>query len=383
MATAPEDRPLPDQVDGAPHPRETRQIYGQDAAAAEFLDSFNGGRMHSGWLITGPRGVGKATLAWKIAGFLLSHPPEAPDAGLFGDAPPPAHSLDVDPDHPDMRLLASGAHPRLFVLRRGWDDKTDKLKTVITVEEVRKLRGFFGLSAADGGRRVVIVDAADEMNVNAANAMLKLLEEPPEGATILMVAHQPSRLLPTIRSRCRVLRCGLLPPGDMAQALSQADSHTDAPGALAALTGGSVGEAIRLINLDGLAIYADLVGLFDSATGFDRPRAIKLAESCAGRTAEARFTLTLDLIDRFLSRAARTGLEGSPADQGAPGEARLLARLAPDARAARAWATLAQEVSDRTRHGKAVNLDPALLILDTVLRIEQTAQGTVADATTA
>ena len=128
---------------------------------------------------------------------------------------------------------------------------------------------------------------------------------------------------------------------------------------------------------------AELVGLFDSATGFDRPRAIKLAESCAGRTAEARFTLTLDLIDRFLSRAARAGLAGPPADQGAAGEARLLARLAPDARAARAWATLAQEVSDRTRHGKAVNLDPALLILDTVLRIEQTAQRTVADATTA
>jgi DNA polymerase-3 subunit delta' len=383
MATAPEDRPLPDQVAGAPHPRETRQLFGQDAAQADFLDSFNGGRLHSGWLITGPRGVGKATLAWKIAGFLLSQPAEAPEEGVFGDAPPAPDRLNVDPDHPDMRLLASGAHPRLFVLRRGWDEKADKLKTVITVEEVRKLRGFFGMSATDGGRRVVIVDAADEMNVNAANAILKLLEEPPRGATILMVAHQPSRLLPTIRSRCRVLRCSMPAAQDMAAALAQADSHTDAPEALAALTGGSVGEAIRLINLEGLSLYSELVGVLDAPAGFDRPRAIRLAESCTGRNSDARFTLVLDLIDRFLSRAARSGLEGPPADQGAPGEARLLARLAPDARAARIWATLAQEVSDRTRHGKAVNLDPALLILDTLFRIEQTAQSTVANATTA
>lgn len=383
MATAPEDRPLPDQIDGAPHPRETPMLIGQDAAQAGFLDSFNTGRLHSGWLITGPRGVGKATLAWKIAGFLLAQPIEEAGGGLFGDAPPAPDRLDVDPDHPDMRLLASGAHPRLFVLRRGWDEKADRLRAQITVEEVRKLRGFFAMSAADGGRRVVIVDAADEMNVNAANAILKLLEEPPEGATILMVAHQPSRLLPTIRSRCRELRCGLLGPDDMATALTQAGCQTDAPDALAALTGGSVGEAIRLVNLDGLALYGELISVLEGLPGFDRPRAIKLAESCTGRNSETRFALMLDLIDRFLSRTARAGLAGPPASQGAAGEARLLARLSPHDRAARAWADLAQEVSDRTRHGKAVNLDPALLVLDTLFRIEQTAQHSAATTTTA
>ncbi|PWG16066.1 DNA polymerase III subunit delta' [Salibaculum griseiflavum] len=383
MATAPEDRPLPDQIDGAPHPRETPMLIGQDAAQAGFLDSFNTGRLHSGWLITGPRGVGKATLAWKIAGFLLAQPIEEAGGGLFGDAPPAPDRLDVDPDHPDMRLLASGAHPRLFVLRRGWDEKADRLRAQITVEEVRKLRGFFAMSAADGGRRVVIVDAADEMNVNAANAILKLLEEPPEGATILMVAHQPSRLLPTIRSRCRELRCGLLGPDDMATALTQAGCQTDAPDALVALTGGSVGEAIRLVNLDGLALYGELISVLEGLPGFDRPRAIKLAESCTGRNSETRFALMLDLIDRFLSRTARAGLAGPPASQGAAGEARLLARLSPHDRAARAWADLAQEVSDRTRHGKAVNLDPALLVLDTLFRIEQTAQHSAATTTTA
>lgn len=374
MATAPEDRQYADQIEGAPHPRETPVLFGQDHAQAEFLDSFNTGRLHSGWMITGPRGVGKATLAWKIAAFLLAQPGVDQGGGLFGDAAPLPDRLDIDADHPDMRLLQSGAHPRLFLLRRGWNEKTDKLQAQISVEEVRKLKNFFGMSAADGGRRVVIVDAADEMNVNAANAILKLLEEPPAQSTILMVAHQPSRLLPTIRSRCRELRCGLLPPEEITQALTQADIHSDAPDALAALTGGSVGEAVRLVNLDGLALYSELIGVLEGIPNFDRPRAIKLADSCTGKAGETRFALLLDLLDQFLTRLARAGLMGPPAIQAAPGEARLLARLCPHDRAAREWATIAQAISERTRHGKAVNLDPASLVLDTLFRIEETAR---------
>ncbi|KPP93839.1 MAG: DNA polymerase III delta' subunit HolB [Rhodobacteraceae bacterium HLUCCA08] len=378
MATAPEDRPLPDQVDGAPHPRQTARLIGQAAAERDFLDAHATGRMHSGWLITGPLGVGKATLAWRLATFLLATPAQADD-GLFG-APPPPTTLDVAPDHPDARLVQSGAHPRLFVLRRGWDDKADRLRTRITVDEVRKLRNFFAMSATDGGRRVVIVDAADEMNVNAANAILKLLEEPPAHAVLLLVAHQPSRLLPTIRSRCRELRCKLLAAPEMTAALDQAGIRTDAPEALAALANGSVGEAVRLANLDGLPLYADLVRLFEGLPRLDRPAAIKLAESCAGRAADTRYALMLDLLDLFLARTARAGLTGEPPVQGAPGEARLLTRLSPDARAARTWAVLAQDVSDRTRHGRAVNLDPAALLLDTLLRIEAAAKSATAPA---
>lgn len=371
-ATALEDRPLPDQIDGAPHPSETPLLFGQSRAEADFLEAFSTGRLHSGWLITGPQGVGKATLAWRMAAFLLSQPLVAAD-DMFG-APPAPTSLDVADDHPDMRLILSGAHPRLFVLRRAWDDKGDKLKSVITVDEVRKLKAFFGMSAADGGRRVVIVDPADEMNVNAANAILKLLEEPPADAVILMIAHQPSRLLPTIRSRCRELRCGLLGADDVAAALAQADIQTDASEALTALSAGSVGEAIRLTNLDGLALYGELIALLGTLPTIDRPRAIKLADSCLGKSGTTRFALTLDLIDKFLARVARAGLQGPPAVQAAQGEALLLSKLAPHDGAARRWAALAQEVTDRTRHGKAVNLDPAALILDTLFRIEEVAR---------
>jgi len=358
--------PEPDRIAGAPHPRETAVLYGQNAAQAEFLAAQGSGRMHSGWLVTGPRGVGKATLAWRIATFLLS----APEPGMFGDP-----TLDVDPQHPDARLIQSGAHPRLSLIRRPWDDKTKKLKTEITVEAVRGLKTFFQMSAADGGHRVVIVDAADEMNRSAANAILKELEEPPANCTILLIAHQPARLLPTIRSRCRELRCARLSGADLAQALAQAGHQVEGADSLATLAAGSAGDAIRLLQHDGLALYADLIKTLSGLPHVDRPAALRLADACVGRGAEARYAMTLDLIDLFLARAAKAGLTGEPAAQGAPGEARLLTRIAPDDRAARAWAQLQQTLTDRSRHGQAVNLDPASLILDMIFKIEETAQG--------
>lgn len=368
--------PEPDRVPGAPHPRETPVLFGQDMAQSEFLAAFGSGRVHSGWLITGPPGIGKATLAWKIATFLLADPGDAGE-DMFG-APPPPSTLALDPDHPDARLVQSGAHPRLFVVRRPVDDK-GTLKTEITVDAVRPLKQFFHMSAADGGRRVVIVDAADELNRSAANAILKELEEPPACTTILLIAHQPSRLLPTIRSRCRVLRCAPLDGADLGQALDQAgfEAGQQAGGAeaLAALAEGSPGAAIRLLGHDGLAIYAELVKLAEAMPNMPRGPALKLADSCVGRPNADRFALVLDLLDRLLSRVARAGALGEPGVQAAPGEARALTRLAPTPDAARGWADLQQQLSARMRHGRAVNLDPAALILDTLLAIEATARG--------
>jgi len=302
--------------------------------------------------------------------FLLA---ETADDGLFG-APPPLTSLTVDDEDQNARLVQSGAHPRLFVVRRPYDDKTKKLKSEITVDAVRGVKGFFHMSAADGGRRVVIVDAADELNRNAANAILKELEEPPADTTILLVSHQPSRLLPTIRSRCRELRCAPLGTDDLAFALTQAGQPSDATEALNVLAAGSAGDAIALLNHDGLARYAEMMKLFEKLPNVDRPAALSLANSCAGAQNVIRYGLTLDLVDHFLARAARAGLMGPPASQAAPGEALLLARLSPDDRAARAWAQLQQDLSARIRHGKAVNLDPAALVLDIIFKIEHTAR---------
>ena len=182
-----DDTPSPDQVPGAPHPRETARLFGQDAAEHAFLTAYNSDRLHHGWLLTGPRGVGKATLAWRIARFLLATPP-ADDGGLFGAPPPPA-TLEIDPDHPVSHRMQAGAEPGLAVVTRSPNDQ-GRLRGEIVVEDIRKLGKFFGLSSADGGRRVVIVDSADEMNISAANALLKMLEEPPARTTLLLVSHQ-------------------------------------------------------------------------------------------------------------------------------------------------------------------------------------------------
>lgn len=365
------DIPEADAIEGAPHPRLTARLIGQEAAEAAFLQAYNGGRLHHGWMITGPRGVGKATLAWKIARFLLATP-EA-DGGMF--APPPPETLDIPDNHPIARRMAALSEPRLFLLRRAYDEKKAKLQDIISVEEVRKMKSFFALSAADGGRRVAIIDAVDDMNPSAANALLKLLEEPPKGVTLILISHQPAKLLPTIRSRCRELRLGPLSPADLSDALTQAGGEVEpeARTALAELAGGSVGEAFRMTNLDGLALYQKIADLMATLPRMDRQRALALAEAGAARGAEARFDLIVTLLDLFLARLARAGSLGQCPPEAAKGEAQLIARLSPHPIAARDWADLAQHLGLRARKAKAVNLDPAALLMDMLLKIDETA----------
>ena len=365
------DFPEPDRVEGAPHPRETRVLLGHAAAEADYLASYTAGRPHHAWLITGPQGIGKATLAWKIARFWLATPPD--DGGMF--APPPPASLDVPHDHPVTRRSVALSEPRLYLLRQGLNETEKAVAQNILVKEVRKLTDYFHLSVADGGRRVCIIDTADDLNTAAANALLKLLEEPPPGVTFLLISHQPFRLLPTIRSRCRELRLSPLAPGDLARALTAAGaeiSPRDAT-ALSELAAGSVGEAFRLTNNDGLKLYATLIATLATLPRLDRPRALALAEAGAGRGAEAQFDLIVTLIDLCLARLARAGTAGLLPANAAPGESDLIARLSPDPWAARHWADLAQTLGVRARRGKAVNLDPAALLMDMILRIDETA----------
>lgn len=356
MKADPAEIPEPDRVPGAPHPRMTPRVIGQDRAIRDFIEAARGQRLHHAWLLAGPRGVGKATLAWAMARWLLS--------GAGSD------DLSIPEGHPVTRRVAALSEPRLHLVRRPWDDKAGRLSTQITIEEIRRLLSFFHLSAAEGGRRVAIIDAADEMNTAAANALLKLLEEPPANALILMIAHQPARLLPTIRSRCRGLRLSPLSPEAMAGALAGLGIEAGADG-LAALSDGSVGEALRLAGQDGLARYQQIVDLFSTLPRLDRIEAARLADAAAGRPGADGdpFDLTITLLDRFLTRTARAGLMGAPVPQAARGEGALLARLAPDDHAARDWAGAQARLSARARSGRAVNLDPAALVMDMLTQL--------------
>ena len=189
----------------APPPRANPRLLGHHAAEATLLEALRGGRMHHAWLITGPEGVGKATLAFRFARRLLAGASDS-------------DSLALDPSHPVFRRVAVGSHADLLTIERAYDPKRKRLRTQIAVDDVRKINGFMGLTAAEGGWRVVVVDGAEDMNGPSANALLKVLEEPPPRAVILMVCSAPGRLLPTIRSRCRRLRLSALNDADMARA---------------------------------------------------------------------------------------------------------------------------------------------------------------------
>lgn len=352
--------PEPDRHSLAPHPRETVDLFGQSRAEETFLAAARSGRQHHAWLITGPRGIGKATLCWRIARFLL--------AG--GDRP----SLDMESGHPVFRQVRALSAPGLALCRRPWDSRANRLRKEITVDEARAIKATLQLSAPDVAWRVAIIDSVDDMNTGAANALLKILEEPPARTVLLLVSHRPSRLLPTIRSRCRELKCAPLSAADLESALSMA-GHPQSPddaGALAALAGGSVSDALDLAAGEGVAFYDRIAALLADRSPMDRRAALALSETCAGADRGAHFLLLLQLLDRLLLRLARAGV-GQPLDPVSDTEARLLARYGCTTGQAHLWADLGATLRARAEAAYAVNLDPAGIILDTLLKIDAAA----------
>lgn len=372
--SAQEDPLEADRADGAPHPRHATALIGHEAAQGAFLSAYGSGRLHHAWLITGPPGIGKATLAWRIARFLLTDAPQD-DGGMFGDALPAPSTLETDMNSPLNRRLSALSDPSLYLLRRPLDVKRGKLKTVITVDEVRGLKKFFAFSQSDGGRRVVIVDSADDMLGPAANALLKLLEEPPARTVFLLISHMPSRLLPTIRSRCRTLSCGPLDPEDIDQALAVTlpELDDDARLALAAQASGSVGAALRMYAQDGLALSQTLDRMLNSLPGLDRMAATTLANELGTPKAEDRRALFLDLLDQRLAGLARQGVLGHAVTPPLP------AALTPSPGAGRRWAEAQQHLTGRVRRGLSVNLDASALILDMCVKLDALAQDCAAD----
>src|SRR5579863_2134864 len=205
MADSDDDRGDSDETVAAeaPAPRENPLLLGHETAEAALLQFFAADRLPHGLLITGPHGIGKATLAFRFARFLLAQAAEPRGPTLF--APTSPTSLALPAEHPVFRRTASGGHADLLVVERGIDPKRKRARSEIVVEDARAIAGFLRLTPAEGGWRIVIVDTADDMNRNAANAVLKILEEPPPRALLILVSDNPGRLLPTIRSRCRRL----------------------------------------------------------------------------------------------------------------------------------------------------------------------------------
>jgi DNA polymerase-3 subunit delta' len=275
-----------------PHPRAVTALYGHAEAEQAFLDAYRG-RMPHAWLIGGPRGIGKATLAYRMARFVFAHPD--PDTARA------ATSLALPEDHSAVRRVAAQGHSDLLALERT-EGENGKLRTVIAVEQVRRTVSFFGSTAGEGGWRVCIVDSADELNPAGANALLKILEEPPEKSLLLVVTHAPGRLLPTIRSRCRRLTLRPLPERDVAHAVADALGRDAAEpdiktAALAA--DGSVARAIDLLGGGALQVRERVNVLLSALPAVD-PRGLHALGDALGRD-EGALAAFVDAVRDWLS----------------------------------------------------------------------------------
>jgi DNA polymerase-3 subunit delta' len=287
-----------DEEAAAKSPRETTALFGHAEAEKALLDAYKSGRIAHAWLIGGPPGIGKATLAFRVARFVLANPD--PQSSAVQNAA----SLAVDSDHPVAHRIAARAQGDLLVLERTLNEQTNKLYTVIRVDDVRRTVSFFGSTAGEGGWRVAIVDAVDDLQREGANALLKVLEEPPQRSLIFLVSHAPGRELPTLRSRCRRLLLRPLDADDVTLALAEAtgkDRRDDDIREAAAAAEGSAGRALALLEGQALALRQRVLDLLAQLPDVDA-RALHALGDAMGGTDPRVLEAFLDLINGWLSR---------------------------------------------------------------------------------
>jgi DNA polymerase-3 subunit delta' len=356
-----------DRLDGFDHPRETSELFGHEAAEEVLLSALRAGRLHHAWLITGPKGIGKATLAYRLARFVLRY---------GTDVPAEAQSLYLSPSDPVFSRVAAEGHGDLLVLRRPFDEKSKKFKRDLTVDEVRRLTPFFGKQASEGGWRVAIIDCADDMNNSAANALLKNLEEPPDNSIILLVTHNPGTQLATIRSRCRTLQLAPLETSLMSQALATQLAHAgEVPlgeadrMAIAHLSGGSLGHGLELTGGGGLEIYRDLMSLIVTMPNPDMQATHSFAARFSGKKGEAGWGLFGELLTGFLTRLARGMAANDFGEVALDIEGEALSRLATLAPANR-WIDCWERSAELIERCGAVNLDRRMVTLNILFEIQ-------------
>jgi DNA polymerase-3 subunit delta' len=337
-------------VDGIAPPRMTTRLFGHSDAEQTLLEGYRSGRIPHAWLIGGAHGIGKATLAYRLARFVLAHPDPASAAVQN------AKSLDVAPDNPAARRIANESHPDLLVLERMLNDK-GKLRQDIAVDDVRRSVSFFGSTAGEGGWRVAIVDTVEDLNASGANALLKVIEEPPARSLLLLVSDTPSRVMPTIRSRCRRLLLRPLSSNDVALAAASAlEREPSTPEIMeaAANAEGSVSRAIGLIEGSSIALRAKINDLLGQLPQPD-PRALHALGDAIGGSEPQTLAAFMDIVNGWLADRLKDG----------PQETARLARLAD------AW----DKVNGAARDVETYNLERKPLVFAVFGQLAEAARG--------
>jgi DNA polymerase III subunit delta' len=349
------ERVYPEQHDSlseTPEPAENPVLFGHEDAAAALAADYRSGRLHHAIVLAGRSGIGKATLAFHLARHILANPDPA---GAPADLAP------ADTQGQTWRLVAQAAHPSLLHLTRPAVERGKGFRTAITVDEVRRVNRFLSRTAHDGGHRVVIVDPADDMNVNAANALLKSLEEPPRNCLFLLTCHSPGRLLATIRSRCRLVRLRPLADDELLKALAAAGCEPPASDATRRLlldqAGGSVRDALMLVRFSGLDIVTALDTMLEAPL-FDVASAYKLADTIASRDDGARWSVFNDAVLARISELGRQAAEAGRLDQAA-----VMSRL---------W----QEAGEQVEATRIYNLDRKQHVVGLLRRLHDAAPPT-------
>lgn len=329
-------------------PRWRTTLLGHERHEQTVLDAYLHNRLHHAWLICGPEGIGKATFAYRVGRFLLAHPDPARASGLG------ITSLFVDPSHPVAHKVAQLAHPDLFVLRRSMNPDTGKVRGVIAVDDARAALHRFESTAGAAGWRVVIVDPADDLNPASANALLKMLEEPPPRAIFLIVAHAPQRLLPTIRSRCRRLAleqlADTLVEAVLGELMPATTGQRRADAVLRAQ--GSPRRALKLLSDGGIELIDQIETVLERLPSIDTREVHGLAERLSRRDAEAAFAVFTETLAQWTATRVRQGVE---AQEPLGGLARLAERLS--------------EIGEANALADVYNLDRKQVVLSSITRL--------------
>ena len=369
------------QDDCPPEPRQNPDLLGQEMAERILAKGFSSERLPHAWMFTGPKGIGKATLAFRFARYVLAHRPikdtgtlplEVSDTQNISGTE--ADTLYLAPSNPIFQRVAASGHSDLMTIEAELKNAKNS-RGVIGVDNVRKISHFFRLTAGEGGWQVVIIDSADDMNVNAANALLKVLEEPPANALLLLVCHNPGKLLPTIRSRCQKLRLNQLDEATISKLLARymPHLHQDTRDGLAALSDGAIGRAIELALASGLEIQKQIMNFLMQVPTIDfaalRDFSTQMGQANAGAQFEAMANLLRRVLWRLIPYAS-----GNPRDDLNTEETEVFKHLIEYAKLDR-WLKVWEETNDLLDNANRFNLDRKYLILHIFFNISKAVRG--------